>query len=348
MSVARLLTGGTRPTVSFELFPPRTPASAESLLRTVDALAGTGPDFLSVTYGASGSTRETSRELVRHVLSSTPVPVVAHLTCVGASRAQVIETATEFLDVGVRSFLALRGDPPAGQPDWRPHPDGLARACDLVELLQVVDRCHRARRGVLAPVDEEPLSVAVAAFPAAQRPGCGARDIDVLLAKQRAGADFAITQVFYEADDYVGLVDRARAAGVTMPLVPGVIPLTDPARLLRLEQLTGVPVPRALLARLESAADGGRAAVHAEGIRASVELVRRVLDAGAPGLHVYTFNKHHAALDLLEGVHLDGGAPTAPDLASGPWVTAPHHNTLRPAQQDTASGLASARPDGRG
>ncbi|GAB7190169.1 methylenetetrahydrofolate reductase [Kineococcus sp. NUM-3379] len=348
MSIARLLAPGSRPTVSFELFPPRTPASRESVLETVDVLAGAGADFFSVTYGASGSTRETSRDLVAHILSATPVPVVAHLTCVGASRAEVIETVTRYLDVGVRSFLAVRGDPPAGEPDWCPHPDGLARACDLVELLQVVDRCHRARRGVLAPVDEEPLSVAVAAFPAARQAGSDACDVDVLLAKQRAGADFAITQVFYEADDYTRLVERARAAGVTIPLVPGVIPMTDPARLLRLQQLTGVPVPRALLARLEQAAAGGRAAVHAEGIRASVELVRRVLDAGAPGLHVYTFNKHHAALDLLEGVHLDGGAPTAPDLASGPWVTAPHHDTLRPAQQDTASDLASARPDGRG
>ncbi|PPK97278.1 methylenetetrahydrofolate reductase (NADPH) [Kineococcus xinjiangensis] len=332
MSVARLLTAGGRPTVSFELFPPRTPAATESLHRTVEALSGIGPDFLSVTYGASGSTRETSRDLVRHVLSTTPVPVVAHLTCVGASRAQVIETATEFLDVGVRSFLALRGDPPAGRPDWQPHPDGVARACDLVELLQVVERRHRAQRRPGRPVDDGPLSIAVAAFPAAAPAPSGPDDVEVLLAKQRAGADFAITQVFYDARDYVRFADRARAAGVTIPLLPGIIPLTDPGRLLRLQGLTGVPVPRELLARLESAADGGERAVHAEGIRASVELARRILDAGAPGLHVYTFNKHHAALDLLEGVHLGGGAPTAPDLASRPWVSAPHHDMLRSAQ----------------
>ena len=332
VSVARLLTAGERPAVSFELFPPRTPAAAEALHRTVDVLVGAGPDFLSVTYGASGSTRESSCDLVRHVLSSTPVQVVAHLTCVGASRAEVVETATRFLDVGVRSFLALRGDPPAGQPDWRPHPDGVARACDLVELLQVVERRHRAARRPGRPVDDAPLSIAVAAFPAAPPAPGGPGDLEVLLAKQRAGADFAITQVFYEAEDYVRFVARARAAGVTMPLLPGVIPMTDPGRLLRLQGLTGVAVPRPLLARLEAAAESGPAAVHAEGTRAGVELVRRVLDAGAPGVHVYTFNQHHAALDLLEGAHLGGGAPAAPDLASGPWVSAPRTGTLRAAQ----------------
>ncbi|GAA4962340.1 methylenetetrahydrofolate reductase [Kineococcus glutinatus] len=331
MSVARLVSDPARPTISFELYPPRSPAAAEQLLRTVDALAGCGPDFFSVTYGASGSTRSTSRDLVRHVLTSTPVPVVAHLTCVGASRAEVIGTVRDYLDVGVRSFLALRGDPPAGQPDWQPHPDGVARACDLVELLQVVDRCHRATSPD-RPVDEGPLSIAVAAFPAAPPVQRGAGDVEVLLAKQRAGADFAITQVFYEAHDYTRHVAAARAAGVTIPLLPGIIPMTDPGRLLRLQGLTGVAVPRALLARLEAAAEHGPAAVHAEGIRAGAVLARRVLDAGAPGLHVYTFNTHHAALDLLEGAHLGGGAVPAPDLASGPWVTASHSTTLRQAQ----------------
>jgi methylenetetrahydrofolate reductase (NADPH) len=142
-----------------------------------------------------------------------------------------------------------------------------------------------------------------------------------LLAKQEAGADYALTQVFYDASAYAGLVREARAAGVHIAIVPGLIPMTDPGRLSRLAVLTGVEPPADLMARLS--AEGDLLARHRLGIRASVDLAHAVLDAGAPGLHLYTFNKHEAALDLLEGVNLDGGASPAPDLASGPWVSAP-------------------------
>lgn len=297
-----------RPTVSFELFPPRDLDAAPRLWGTVRELEAAEPDFVSVTYGASGRTRETTRALVTRLLRETTLNPIAHLTCVGTSREEVATIVEEFLDEGVRSFLALRGDPPAGQADWQPHPDGVDTAAGLVELLREVERRRCAgspAQAVRARV--RPLSVAVAAFPRGNHATGGTREQDVqaLLAKQRAGADFAITQVFFDAEAYLGLVAEARRAGVTIPVVPGIIPTTDPARLLRVQELTGVPVPRALLDLLGSTDDPAER--HRRGIRASVDLVNGVLDGGAPGVHVYTFNRHEAALDLLDGADLRGG-----------------------------------------
>jgi methylenetetrahydrofolate reductase (NADPH) len=311
-----------RPTVSFELFPPRNPDAAPKLWATIQALGSARPDFVSVTYGASGKTRDTTRGLVRRLLRETSLNPIAHLTCVGTSRAEVTAVVEEFLDEGVRSFLALRGDPPADQPDWHPHPEGLETASELVTLLREIEdrRCRQSQaQKVRATV--RPLSIAVAAFPRGNA-GTGstrAQDVAALLAKQEAGADFAITQVFFDAGSYLDLVAEARQAGVTIPIIPGIIPTTDPARLVRVQALTGVPVPRALLDTLGSIDDDAQR--HRVGIRASVDLVNAVLDGGAPGVHVYTFNTHHAALDLLEGAHLGGGAPTAPDRATGPQAT---------------------------
>lgn len=307
-----------RPTVSFEILPPRTPAGADALWETVQRLAAIAPDYISVTYGASGSTRHSSRGLVRRILAETPVTAVAHLTCVRASRPEVADLVREFLDEGVRDILALRGDPPQDEPDWQAPPDGLTFAYHLVRLIREIEAERRAADPVAAP---EPLSVAVAAYPGGTGPTTRCSEVTALLAKQEAGADYAITQLFYDPAVYVSLVRDARAAGVHIPIVPGVIPMTDPARLARLAGLTGVEPPADLLARLDAA--DGPAERHRVGIAATADLVHAVLDAGAPGLHVYTFNSSIAALDLLEGVHLDGGAPRALDLASGPWVSAP-------------------------
>lgn len=324
----RAVAANDRPTISFELFPPRNPDAAPRLWATIQQLETVKPDFVSVTYGASGKTRVTTRALVRRLLRETSLNPIAHLTCVGTSREEITTIVGEFLDEGLRSFLALRGDPPTDQSDWAAHPDGLQTAGELVELLREIEaqRCADSpSQAVRARV--RPLSVAVAAFPRGNHAtgGTRAQDVASLLAKQEAGADFAITQVFFDADDYLGIVAEAREAGVTIPIIPGIIPTTDPARLLRVQELTGVPVPHDLLDLLGSADD--ELDRHRRGIRASVDLVNGVLDGGAPGVHLYTFNQHHAALDLLEGAHLDGGARTAPDLASWPQDTAPARST---------------------
>lgn len=289
---------GGPPSVSFELYPPRTEATRAALPATLIRLATARPDFFSVTYGASGSTRDVSRAVVNWLLANTEADVVAHLTCIGNARDELRAVVEPMIADGVRNFLALRGDPPAGVPDWVPNPDGLRNASELVALLRE-----------LGDQAGTPLSIGVAATPSAPwrvpyDPGAGPDDdIQALLAKQAAGADYAISQVFFEPGSYTAYVDAARTAGVTIPLLPGIMPLTDPDRLRRLQQLSGVEVPGSILARLDRTDEAGRREV---GTAMGADLVRRVLDAGAPGVHVYTFNQHAPALDLLQGAMLRG------------------------------------------
>jgi methylenetetrahydrofolate reductase (NADPH) len=285
--------------------PPRRPDAAPNFWETARRLVAVRPDFISVTYGAGGGDRATAHRVVSTLLAGTPVLPIAHLTCVGASREDVSEVIDEFLDAGVRAFLALRGDPPHDQPDWQPPHDGVHSADELVRLLREVEATRAAAdpstalRGAA-----HPLSIAVAAFPNGN-PAAGttrAQEVERLAIKQAAGANFAITQLFYEADCYTRFVAEAREAGVTMPILAGLLPATDPKRLRRVEELTGVAAPRHLLEALDRLDDPEEQ--HAVGIARSVDLAREVLDAGAPGLHVYTFNKYRPALDLVAGAGL--------------------------------------------
>jgi methylenetetrahydrofolate reductase (NADPH) len=272
-----------------------------------------------VTYGAGGGDRRTARQVVAGLLDGTPVLPIAHLTCVGASREDVSEVIDDFLDAGVRSFLALRGDPPKDQPDWQAPDDGVRSSIELVHLLREVEarRCAEDPGSALRGA-ARPLTIAVATFTTGN-PAAGttrAQELQRLLEKQKAGASFAITQLFYEADAYTDFVAEARAAGVTIPILAGLLPATEPGRLRRVQELTGVVPPPSLLDALDALPDPE--AQHAYGVAYSVDLARRVLDAGAPGLHVYTFNKHRPALDVLEGVGLAGSTlpgALAPDAA---------------------------------
>jgi methylenetetrahydrofolate reductase (NADPH) len=279
-------------TLSYELFPPRSPAAEEALWETIAKLASTGPDFASITYGASGSTRGTSRSVVKRLAEEHTIPPLAHLTCVDQSRAEVISVIEEFMGEGVRDFLALRGDPPAGQPNWTPHPEGLLYASDLVALIREVEGAH----GI------DNISVGVTAFPAQHvQEQWRQQGLDVLRAKQAAGADFAVTQVFYEGAQWETLVRDARAEGIGLPILPGIIPLPNATRAVRLEQLTGVPAPVSLVTALAEAGDDADAS-RAVGVAAAAALARDLLDRGAPGIHVYTFNKHQAALELVDAI----------------------------------------------
>ncbi len=280
------------PSISFELFPPRSPAASEALWTTIDRLAEVAPDFLSVTYGASGSSRDTSRAVVRHVIEHTAVRPVAHLTCIASERAELRAIAEGFLADGVRDFLALRGDPPAGVDPWVPPVDGLARASDLVAFLRQIDP------DIAIAAAATPSCLAAPPLPDALP--CG--DLIALRAKQEAGAQYAITQVFFEAQTYRRYVAAAREAGIHLPIVPGIVPIEDPARLRRLEEISGVPVPPALLARLDAETDEERR--RAAGLELGAELVAAVLEAGAPGLHLYTFNQARASLALLDRIGL--------------------------------------------
>ena len=301
-----------RPPVSFELYPPRTDAAALALGRTIDRLAEADPAFISVTFGAGGSSRERSLTVLRYMLENTDVEPMAHLTCVGSSHAEANRLVREFLDAGITSFLALRGDPPVGD-----HPDaGIGDLDSAAELVQLIHRVQEEREpfaqvGIpglpgVTQIRERPRPerVAVAAFPTGHPRSRGpAQDVDTLLAKEIAGANLAITQLFWHADDYFGFVERARAGGVTIPILPGIMPVTTPARLARLTELTGVEPPASLAIDLEIEPDP--AAQTEIGIDYATRLAAAVLDGDdAPGLHLYTFNRHEAVLDVVDRLGL--------------------------------------------
>jgi methylenetetrahydrofolate reductase (NADPH) len=306
-------TGGAdcrpRPPVSFELFPPRTDAAALALGRTIDRLAEADPAFISVTFGAGGSSRSRSLTVLRYMLEHTTVEPMAHLTCVGSSHAEANRLVREFLDAGITSFLALRGDPPNGAD--ADDDAGIGDLASAAELVQLIHRVQEEREpfaqvgipglpGVTQIRDRpRPERVAVAAFPTGHPRSRGiAQDVDTLLAKEVAGANLAITQLFWRADDYLGFVERSRAGGVTIPILPGIMPVTTPARLARLTELTGVEPPAELSIDLEIEPDSEAQAEI--GITFATRLAGEVLDGGAPGLHLYTFNRHEAVLDVLD------------------------------------------------
>ncbi|MDR6865448.1 methylenetetrahydrofolate reductase (NADPH) [Microbacterium resistens] len=300
---------------SFELYPPRTVSSSEALRDTVLRLAQAGPRFISVTYGAGGSTGGRSLEILRFIRENTDVEPLAHLTCVGNTYAGATRLIREFLDAGILSFLALRGDPPIDESE--PFLGDLESAAQLVQL---IDRVQAAR----APYEEEPVpglpgavrvsprrrvSIAVAAFPKGHpRSAHRTQDVEALVAKQAAGATLAITQLFFHADDYLAFVERARAAGVTIPILPGIMPITSSARLNRVLELTGEDLPSelAIALQVEPTAEG-RTGI---GIEWAARLAREVVAGGAPGVHLYAFNQHTTVLRVLEDAGILHAVPT--------------------------------------
>lgn len=297
-------------TYSFELYPPRSAASERSLYEALGPLVSVRPEFISVTYGASGSTGEASLGVLRHLLT-TDVPPMAHLTCVGWTYAEMTRVIREFLDAGLTSFLALRGDPPAGAREGDDFLGDLRSAGELVQLIHRVQAERAPFRQLDVPgfpgakrlASGEKVTIAVAAFPNGHpRSRSVEQDLDTLLAKEAAGANLALTQLFFEAEDYLRFVDQARAAGVTMRIVPGIMPVTSSARLRRLVELTGERMPVDLLARLESA-DSAQAQ-NAIGVEQATEMSAALLAGGTDSLHLYTYNQHDAVLSVLSDVGL--------------------------------------------
>ncbi len=298
-------------TFSFELYPPRTEAAERALFESLEHLVAAGPEFISVTYGANGSSRETSLQVLTRLLATGSVSPMAHLTCVGSSYAEASQLIRQFLDAGVTSFLALRGDPPQGASEADSFLGDLGSAGELVQLIHRVqeERAPFAFRDVpgfpgakrLASADK--VTIAVAAFPNGHpRSRSVEQDLDTLLAKEAAGANLAITQLFFHADDYLGFVEKARAAGVTMRILPGIMPVLSRKRLTRILELTDEALPVDLARELESAPTDEAAA--AVGIDHAIALGNEVLDGGASGLHLYTFNSSEAPLAVLRGTRL--------------------------------------------
>jgi len=281
-TVAALLAAGT--TYSFEFFPPRDDAAEAQLAATLSELEPLRPSFVSITYGAGGSTRDRTHDLVIDILRRTTMTPMAHLTCVGHTRAELAAILERYRRDGVANLLALRGDPPAGPAVG---PGDLRQALELVELARELG----------------PFSVGVAAHPEGH-PQSPDRDSDRRhLAAKLARADFAVTQFFFRGEDYVALIDDLAALGVDKPVIPGIMPVTNVAQIERFAALSGTEVPARLRARLHAAADDP-AEVRRIGVAAATELCADLLAAGAPGLHFYTLNRSTATREIWAGLGL--------------------------------------------
>ena len=303
-------------TLSFEVMPPRKENLIKPFWDTVQRLLSVTPDFLSVTYGAAGQDRHSARDVVRSLVQDSPVQPIAHLTCVGTTATEVGEVVSDYLDAGVRTFLALRGDPPVGRPDWQPAPGGVSSATELVTLIRSIEAARCAQYpGAALRAAFKPLTIAVAAFPAGN-PAAGTspnQEVERLLVKQSAGASFAITQLFWESDTYVNFLEKARSNGVTIPIVPGILPPTDIKRVNRMTELTGVVFPEYLRRRLESAQSVEE--MYSVGVSLGARLARDLHEAGAPGIHMYTFNKAAPALDVLDAAGLVSASHLDPSIS---------------------------------
>lgn len=286
-SIGERIRSGER-SFSFEFFPPKDEAGEAQLWQAIRELESYEPTFVSVTYGAGGTTRDRTVDITRRIVEETSLLPMAHLTCVGHTKDELDEILAAYSAAGVSNVLALRGDPKEGpRAEWTPTDGGFQHAVDLVQLAA-------ARGG---------FSVGVAAFPEGH-PSADSleHDAEVLVEKARAGAEFAVTQMFFDAKDYFGLVERVRSRGVDIPILPGIMPILNLSAIAKQGELIGTSVPAHVVATFEGLTEP--AEIRANGIRLATELCRDLLDGGAPGLHFYTLNRSRATREIFEALEL--------------------------------------------
>ncbi|HSZ14826.1 MAG TPA: methylenetetrahydrofolate reductase [NAD(P)H] [Solirubrobacteraceae bacterium] len=296
MRIDRILAAGT-PVFSFEFFPPKTPEGEHNLYAALAELKTLDPSFVSVTYGAGGSTREKTIEIVKRIREEYGLEAMAHFTCVGATVEELRATLDEMRDAGIDNVLALRGDPPAGENVWTKTDGGLEYSRELVGLM----------------ADGYPFAVGAACFPETHIHATSPEDdVEHLAEKVRAGVDFLITQLFFDNACYFDFVARARAAGIEVPIIPGVMPITRVGQVERMAGLCGASIPEPLRRELHARGEDPEAVLDF-GVAYATLQCAELLAAGAPGIHFYTLNRSPATRAILSALKL-----ARPWLAAAP------------------------------
>jgi methylenetetrahydrofolate reductase (NADPH) len=296
MHISDILATG-QPSFSFEFFPPKTPASQQALFETIRQLEPIRPAFVSVTYGAGGSTRELTHDLVHRLKTETSLDPIPHLTCVGHTPAEIEEILTRYAAAGVSNILALRGDPPRDRPDYRHTEDPFPYAIDLVRFLRLYGE-HADPRG---------FGIGVAGFPEGH-PAMPNRllEMDYLKAKVDAGADYICTQLFFDNHDFYDFRERCELAGVRVPILAGIMPVTSLSSMKRMAELAGGARFSARLLRALKRAGDDAEAIRQAGLHHATEQCVDLLDNGVAGLHFYTLNQSNATREICHRLGLPG------------------------------------------
>jgi methylenetetrahydrofolate reductase (NADPH) len=285
--IDEIIAGADRPIHSFEFFPPRSDEGERNLRSALEELRPLRPDFASVTYGAAGSTRSRTLEVTRWLLEELEIEAMAHLSCVGASRQGLQQIIGEITATGVQNILALRGDPPRSEAGWTPHADGLRYSTELIELI-----------AASAPS----MCIGAACFPEVHPEASDrAADLRFLRAKVDAGASFLIAQLFFDNELYFRFLEDARAAGIEVPIVPGIMPITDLSQIKTITQTCGATIPAKLLEQLDLRGHTPEA-VHQLGVAFAALQCADLLSRGAPGIHFYTLNRSPATRAIVSAL----------------------------------------------
>lgn len=274
------------PVYSFEFFPPKTDKGTESLYRTIDELKSLAPSFVSVTYGAGGSTRDRTVDLVRRIKNGIGIEAMAHLTCVAATREDTATVLDRLREAGIENILALRGDPPEGQENFVRTEGGFGYANELAGFIR----------------DNYSFCVGGAFYPEGHVE-CKDRELDLLNLKRKvdAGAEFLISQLFFDNIDYFDFVTRARDIGIDVPLVPGIMPVTGVTQVKRFTSMCGARIPTHLLKRLEGVSHDPEQVIRV-GVEHATAQCRGLLEGGAPGVHLYTLNKSPVTVEIFRNL----------------------------------------------
>ncbi|HWE15074.1 MAG TPA: methylenetetrahydrofolate reductase [NAD(P)H] [Solirubrobacteraceae bacterium] len=288
MRIDRIIEQAEEPIFSFEFYPPKTDAGERVLGLALESLRQLDPAFVSVTYGAGGSSRDRTLELTKWINQELGIEAMAHLSCVGSTREELAVVLDEMRDAGIENILALRGDPPRGESDWKPHPGGLSYSTELAQMISA----------------GYPACIGGACFPEIHPEALDlAHDLQFLKEKVQSGVSFLITQLFFDNELYFRFVDEARAAGITVPILPGVMPITDLRQIKTITGMCGASIPKALLEALEWRSHDPEA-VTALGVSYATLQCAELLARGAPGIHFYTLNRSHATRAILSSLRV--------------------------------------------